>query len=197
VVLTASAIAPPSSHLGSSPETLSTHLYRHPFFFVQHSYPISDSRQTLNTRGKHIHSWSSILSRYVQSTLVCFRNNSPPHSACITSIYSRHPSPADWFHSNTTPSIFEHLFCSNIASVLCICTCSRRERLRLTGRSSFSSFPCSLFSDSHSALYAYTEYHTVVSHHCLWPIHDLLCDSICICMTVQHMFIRPHHWSAP
>jgi hypothetical protein len=154
LVLTASAKAldsrRPRPASAPFPETLSTHisLYQFPFPFLFHSYLISDSRPSSNPRGKYIHSWLSILSRYVKSTLVCFRNNSPPHSTCITSIYSRHPSPADWFRQ--TPL---HLFLSTYSAAIqprcCMCIMSRRERLRLTSPSSFFSFPCSLLSNSH------------------------------------------------
>jgi hypothetical protein len=149
---------------------------------------LMNSRRTFDYRAKHIHSRSSILPLSVLSTLVCFRNISPPHSTCITPIYSCHPSPADWSHAIPPPSIFDYFSCSNIASPRC-CTCSisRCERLHLTGRSSFSSFPCSLFSNPCTVLYAYTKYYTIASHHFLRLLHYLLCDSICtlrICMTL-------------
>jgi hypothetical protein len=154
------------SHLGSFADAC----LRAPLYQTSISFPSTlifiNARQASNYRAKHIHSRSSILPRSVPSTLVCFRNFSPPQSTCITPIYSRHPSSADWSHAIPPPSIFDYFSCSNIASPWC-CTCriSRCERLRLTGRSSFSSFPCSPFSNSHPVLYAYTKYHTVASYH--------------------------------
>jgi hypothetical protein len=156
------------------------------FPFLQHSYSIN-SRRASNHRAKYLHSWPSILPRSVLSTLVCFRNISPPHSTCITSIYSCHPSLADWSHAiPPPPSIFDYSSCSNIASPrCCTCTISRCERLRLTA-ARLSLLSLALFSNPHPALYAYTKYHIVASHHCLRTLHYIFRDSTCICMTVQH-----------
>jgi hypothetical protein len=155
------------------------------FPFLQHSYSIN-SRRASNHRAKYLHSWPSILPRSVLSTLVCFRNISPPHSTCITSIYSCHPSLADWSHAIPPPIYFRLLFLQqySLASVL-YCTISRCERLRLTA-ARLSLLSLALFSNPHPALYAYTKYHIVASHHCLRTLHYIFRDSTCICMTVQH-----------
>lgn len=127
--------------------------------------------------------------------LVCFRNISPPRSACTSPIYSRDPPSADWFHP-----IPLHLFLRPRPAAVQPCTVlymhlSRSERLRFNTRLLPFSFACPLFAISPSALYSYTKYFTIAFDHYLSSFHCCLCDWFCLCMTLRNTCIRPCDWS--